>query len=45
MEMVRSHTERTAARHNSSGLVMESPWKKRKRKTKKHVDTRAGDID
>jgi hypothetical protein len=44
MEMVGSHTVKTAGKHNLSGLVMESPRKERKRKTKKkYLETRISD--
>jgi hypothetical protein len=39
MEMVESHTEKIAGKHNLSGIVMESPRKERKRKTQKHLET------
>jgi hypothetical protein len=45
MEMVGLHTEKTARKHNLSGLVMESPVEERKRKTQKQVETRTGDRD
>jgi hypothetical protein len=45
MEMVRLHTEKTAEKHNLSGLIMESPREERKRKTQKHREMRTGDRD
>jgi hypothetical protein len=45
MEMVGSDTEKTVGMYNLSGLVMEYPREKRKRKTPKHIDTRTGDRD
>jgi hypothetical protein len=44
MEMVGSHYQKTARKHNLSGFVMESPREERNRKTQKHVETRTEDI-
>jgi hypothetical protein len=45
MEMVGSHTEKTAKKHNLSSLVMEPSREERKGKTHKQVKTRTGNRD